>query len=359
MLFNSWPFLVLVLATFIIYYLPLFRGKQPYILIVASLVFYAYDSPYLLLLLLSSACINGLTSYAIAYGHRPKAYAVAGVVLNLSVLVFFKYSPLVGVSFFDTSDGIGAFLLSIPLPIGISFYTFQGISLMVDVYRGRKETITELVVASFPRHLVRTIFFIVFFPQLVAGPIVKAHEFFYQIGCKTMREVRWESVFRALIVGYFLKMVIADNLKDFTFWMSYPYFENRGPGSLVLLLFGYSIQIFADFAGYSSIAIGIAGLFGYNLPRNFDFPYIASSFKEFWKRWHIALSTFLMEYLYIPLGGNRKGRVRTYVNLLVTMMLGGLWHGASWSFLTWGTYQGVLLAGERIIKGGGISPAQL
>ena len=167
-----------------------------------------------------------------------------------------------------------------------------------------------------------------------------------------MRGIRWGTVFRALVLGYFLKMVVADNLKDFTFWMAYPYFQNRGTGSLVLMLIGYGAQIFADFAGYSLIAIGVAGLFGYSLPRNFYFPYISASFREFWKRWHISLSSFLMEYLYIPLGGNRHGRVRTYLNLLLTMMLGGLWHGAAWSYLAWGTYHGLLLAGDRLLTGG-------
>ena len=142
-------------------------------------------------------------------------------------------------------------------------------------------------------------------------------------------------------------MVIADNMKDFTFWMTYP--ESRGSGDLILMLFGYSSQIFADFAGYSLIAIGLASLFGYSLPTNFNFPYISTSFKEFWKRWHITLSNFLMEYLYIPLGGNRKGKFRTYVNLFVTMALGGLWHGAAWSYMMWGMFHGLALVIERFL----------
>ncbi|HEX5001148.1 MAG TPA: MBOAT family O-acyltransferase, partial [Bacteroidia bacterium] len=153
--------------------------------------------------------------------------------------------------------------------------------------------------------------------------------------------------FRKLVIGYFLKMVVADNLKEFTFWISYPYFEGFKTLPLLVMLFGYSCQIFADFAGYSLIAIGLAKLFGYNLLKNFNFPYISTSFKEFWKRWHISLSSFLMEYLYIPLGGNRKGKIRTYVNLMITMLLGGLWHGAAWSYAVWGAFHGLALAVER------------
>ena len=168
-----------------------------------------------------------------------------------------------------------------------------------------------------------------------------------QIGSKRISNICWYDAFKNLVAGYFLKMVIADNMKDFTFWMTYP--ESRGSGDLILMLFGYSSQIFADFAGYSLIAIGLASLFGYSLPTNFNFPYISTSFKEFWKRWHITLSNFLMEYLYIPLGGNRKGKFRTYVNLFVTMALGGLWHGAAWSYMMWGMFHGLALVIERFL----------
>jgi alginate O-acetyltransferase complex protein AlgI len=151
-------------------------------------------------------------------------------------------------------------------------------------------------------------------------------------------------------MGYFLKMVVADNLKDFTFWISFPYFQSMSTLTLIVMLFGYSCQIFADFAGYSLIAIGLAGLFGYRFNDNFNFPYIATSFREFWKRWHISLSSFLMEYLYFPLGGNRKGKVRTYINLMITMVLGGLWHGAAVSYAVWGAFHGGALAMERFLS---------
>ncbi len=320
------------------------------LLIVSSLVFYAYDSPALLLLLLFSACLNTVVSYAVARGSiYRKIIATAGVAINLLTLIFFKYSPLFAHSFFNSNDPIGHFLVTIPLPIGISFFTFEGISLLVDVYKEKSFKNTDVIPASFAAHARNTLFFISFFPHLIAGPILKAHDFLPQIGSKTIRDINWERCFKNLLTGYFLKMVVADNLKDFTYWISFPYFQSMSTITLVVMLFGYSCQIFADFAGYSLIAIGLAGLFGYRFNDNFNFPYIATSFKEFWKRWHISLSSFLMEYLYFPLGGNRKGKVRTYVNLMVTMVLGGLWHGAAISYAVWGGFHGLALASERFL----------
>ena len=189
-----------------------------------------------------------------------------------------------------------------------------------------------------------------FFPKVTQGPIVRAEDFMCQKdGRKRFGDINWETVFKTLVLGYFLKMVIADNLKDFTFWM--PHYDNFGPLTLLTFVFGYSIQLFADFAGYSLVAIGIAALLGYRLPQNFDFPYVASSFRNFWKRWHITLSEFLMKYLYFGLGGSRKGKMRTYVNLILTMTLGGIWHGAGVSYVLWGFMHGVALAIERKVMG--------
>jgi alginate O-acetyltransferase complex protein AlgI len=192
-------------------------------------------------------------------------------------------------------------------------------------------------------------FFKAFFPQLVAGPIVKAHEFMHQIGAKTLSSVEWDDAVKKLILGFFLKMVVADNLREATAWLHYPEFMGKPASVLILMLYGFSFQIFADFAGYSLIAMGLARLFGYQLPINFNFPYISCSITEFWRRWHISLSTWLREYLYIPLGGNRKGALRTYANLFLVMLLGGLWHGAAWSFMIWGGAHGVCLALERLM----------
>ncbi|MCE3037813.1 MBOAT family O-acyltransferase [Helicobacter anatolicus] len=351
MLFNSFAFVFLVIATLLVFYSKRFIKYQIYILITASFIFYAYSQPYLFLLLFFSASLNAFISYQVFWLEdikKQKRYAIFGVMLNLFVLILFKYSPLFGevMKVFVQRDFIENLLL-LPLPIGISFYTFQGISIVVDLYK--KQNLCQIP-KNFFQHYLHTMFFIAFFPALIAGPIIKAHQFYPQITPKFLKNVDWYGCIKILILGYFLKMVIADNLKTQTFWMAYPYFEIYNSFSLAVFLFGYSMQIFADFAGYSLIAIGVAKLFGFDLPKNFNFPYIAKSFSEFWTRWHISLSTWLKEYLYIPLGGNKKGKLRTYFNLMVVMVLGGLWHGASMVYLFWGFYHGILLVVERIFR---------
>ena len=357
MLFNSYPFLVLLAVTLTLYYLPKFRGMQLLLLIIASFVFYAWHTPLLLLLLLLSGTINAVCSYLTVYGSsrkRRRAAAILGVVANLLILISFKYNGMLGEVLRpvleNEKEWIDWFVL-LPLPIGISFYTFQGISLIVDLFRqsrGDGESWYIDIPRSFMRHYRDTLFFISFFPQLIAGPIVKAHDFLPQIGTKYLRDVDWKYSFRILVLGYFLKMVVADNLQNQTFWLSF--YDIQSTLTLLVIMFGYSIQIFADFAGYSLIAIGVASLFGYRLPQNFDYPYLSRSFFEFWKRWHMTLGLWLKEYLYIPLGGNRKGRLHTYLNLMIVMTLGGLWHGASITFLFWGAYHGILLISERFFS---------
>lgn len=351
MLFNSWEFVCLVIVTLSIYYLPFMKRWQTYVLLLASILFYVYDSWRLLILLFASGIVNAITSYGAKYMKHPRFYATIGVLVNLCLLGLFKYGNLLSETFIDCNNDLGKILFTIPLPLGISFYTFSGISLVIDAYKGRYNSTKIVKCVSFIQHLKNTLLYICFFPKLLAGPIAKSNDFFNQIKPKAFHNIDWHFIFKSLIIGYFLKMVIADNLKDYTFWMAFPYFEHRGTGTLLLMLFGYSIQMYADFAGYSLIAIGVAALFGYHLPKNFNFPYISASFREFWKRWHITLSQFLMEYLYFFLGGNRKGKVKTYINLLLTMMLGGLWHGAAWSYLVWGTYHGLCLVVERLLCG--------
>jgi alginate O-acetyltransferase complex protein AlgI len=351
MLFNTLPFLYLVIFTVTLYYFPPLKKIQLPILIASSFVFYAWNFPILLLLLLFSIGINAFTSFHVEQKsnfQKRRFIATSGVVINLLLLSTFKYAGLLGNSIAPDSD-FKEMLLAIPLPVGISFFTFQGISLVVDTFREKKQETFKLK-TSFGTHLKKTALYIALFPQLIAGPIVKAHDFFPQIKIKYFKDIDWQFVFKHLVTGYFLKMFVADNLKDFTFWLTYPYFENLSTPYNLTLLFAYSMQIFADFAGYSLIAIGLSKLFGYNIPQNFNFPYISKSFSEFWRRWHISLSTFLQQYLYIPLGGNRKGKTRTYFNLMIVMALGGLWHGAAWSYMVWGIAHGVFLALERLIN---------
>lgn len=357
MLFNSWEYGALLISTFFIYYLSKRETFQVRTLVFSSLIFYGFNNPWLLILLLFSALLNSLTSFKVAKSEmRSEAliWATGGVTLNLLILGFFKYTPLIADSISESwrqNDGVGHFLTQIPLPIGISFFTFQGISLLVDVYRERYSISKQLPISSLGKHSMKTLFFIVFFPQLIAGPIVKAHDFYFQIRPKFLKDINWAFVIHNLVMGYFLKIVIADNLKDQTFWISYPYFQTLSSIDLLAMLLGYSCQIFADFCGYSLIALGCAEMFGYRLIQNFNWPYISRSFSEFWNRWHISLSSFLKEYLYIPLGGNRKGPWRTYLNLFIVMFLGGLWHGAAWSYAIWGSAHGLLLALERLLSG--------
>ena len=353
MLFTNFSFFVLLVTTFSVYYFFKQKTIQLLILIVSSFVFYAYSNPILLLLLMITILINVIISYYTIIefsASKKKTLTTVGVILNIIILLFFKYSGLLASVFLSsTNNPTYNFLVTIPLPIGISFYTFQGISLMLDTYNGKVNSYINKDNMNLKTYFLEVTFFKSFFPQLISGPIVKAHEFLPQIHVKYLKDIQWENVLKKIILGYFLKMVVADNLKTETFWLTYPYFLGFSTFELLVLLVGYSIQIFADFAGYSLIALGLAKLFGYDLIENFNFPYISKSFAEFWQRWHISLSTFLKQYLYIPLGGNRNGKIRTYFNLIIVMVIGGFWHGATISYAIWGLYHGLLLAIERLL----------
>jgi len=364
MLFNSWEFLVLLVATFALYYAPWSRGAhgkawQVTLALVASVIFYGWEDPKLIGLLAVSCVGNSLATGRIILhkvsGNEAKVrkWMQLAVVMNLALLGVFKYLPfLAGLIPFLPPSWVEA-AKDIPLPIGISFYTFHGISMIVDVARGEVTREGDALMSKGGRFAkgVRDIgFYLLFFPQLVAGPIVKAKEFWPQIAAKRLEDIPWHQVVRALITGYFLKVFVADNLSEQTAGLTLgpETLISSGPLNLVPLLYGYSLQIFADFAGYSLIAIGLAAMFGYRFPINFNFPYLSTSITEFWRRWHMSLSAWLRDYLYIPLGGNRKGPGRTYVNLFLVMFLGGLWHGAEWKFALWGSLHGLLLALERL-----------
>lgn len=353
MLFNTLSFLAFLVVVFGLYYLPPLQRFQRGILIGASFVFYAWTAPWLLILLVFCIALNTTVSFRLSRADLAAAKRIAafGVVANLAVLGFFKYAKLFGPL---VPPGQGALwtIVHLPLPIGISFYTFEGISLLIDTLRSKRNALPDVAAGkTFYEHLRNTSLFIVFFPHLIAGPILKARQFYPQIGGYRLADIDWEAAARSLILGYFLKTVVADNLREQTKWISYPFYETLSRTTAATLLFGYSIQIFADFAGYSLIAIGLAHLFGYRLPPNFNWPYISTSLGEFWRRWHISLSTWLRDYLYIPLGGNRLGTARTYLNLILVMTLGGLWHGAALSYAVWGLYHGIGLAAERFAVG--------
>lgn len=358
MLFNSWTFAVFLPVVFALHYAGRSAVWQAGLLTVASFVFYGWHTPWLVILLILSTGVNAVAAqWLMTAGLAPsrrRAVLVGALAFNLGALAFFKYAGLLIRTLLPASwrEALPSWTAEVPLPIGISFYTFQGISLVMESWRDGAAGFPGLHPPRGPRetgwfHL-RVWFFKAFFPQLIAGPIVKAADFFHQIGPKRLGQVDWAGALRKLVLGFFLKMVVADNLKEATAALSYPQFTELPRVNLWLLLYGFSFQIYADFAGYSYIAQGLARLFGYELPLNFLHPYVSGSITEFWRRWHLSLSSWLREYLYIPLGGNRKGEGRTYVNLFLVMFLGGLWHGAAWSYAVWGTAHGVLLAVERV-----------
>lgn len=368
MLFNSWSFVALFVVTSCAYFaFPEIRATSRFaekfqmaVLIVSSFVFYGAGDPRLIALLAFSVLGNAVAASMLLQTsdqQRRRIITRVAVVGNLLLLAFFKYAALLVGSVLPASleGGLIPVLRDIPLPIGISFYTFQGISLIVDLQRKNEvttQTLQKNLEAGFGNFAARITLYIAFFPQLVAGPIVQAHDFVAQISVKRFRDVDLDLAVRAMVVGAFLKMVVADNIKEETALLTNVQFQGSTKLELVLLAVGYSAQIFADFAGYSLLAIGLAAFLGYDLPQNFNYPYISASITEFWRRWHISLSSWLRDYLYIPLGGNRAGAARTYRNLFLVMTFGGLWHGASWNFAVWGFAHGIILAIERLVSGG-------
>lgn len=333
MSFTSWPFAALLVGVLAVYYLPPAKPFQVHILIAASVLFYAYGQPELIGLLLVAVLGTGMF---LSLSFQRRAWSAAGIAFNLGLLAFFKYKFLLFVPPIATGAAVSDFLLNLPLPVGISFFVFHNISLLVDLPKqGRRASISELFL------------YVIFFPQLVAGPITQARYFFPQIKPKELAAVPLVEATQWLVLGYFFKLYVANNLNEMTAYMAYPLFETLKTADKWLLFFLYGFQIYADFFGYSSIAVGLALLFGYRLPENFNRPYISKSIAEFWRRWHISLSSWLRTYLYIPLGGNQHGTARTYLNLIIVMGLGGLWHGAGLGYLIWGLMHGVLLALER------------
>ncbi len=337
MLFNSLEFFKFFVAVLAVFYILPLRARR-YWLLAGSYWFYGSWNLKFLALLAGVTAMDYLAGLWIAKseGRARKALLVASLAANLSVLVFFKYFHFLTESILHRR-----FAIEIVLPIGISFHIFQSISYVVDVYRRQQQPI---------RNPFAYALFLSFFPQLVAGPIVRAKRFFADLNpwLPPSGEDLARGVF-LLTLGLTKKMAFADNFAK----VSDTYFNNLAahPGIFAAwsgtLAFG--LQIFFDFSGYTDMAIGMAKLLGFHFPENFRRPYLAGSVTEFWCRWHISLSTWLRDYLYIPLGGNREGAAKTYRNLLITMLLGGLWHGASWNFVFWGAWHGVLLAIERAL----------
>lgn len=348
MLFNSLQFWAFFAAVFALY-LALPHRLQNRMLLVASYLFYAaWDWRFLSLILVSTA-VDYVVGHRLAAAHdetRRRRLLAVSLSVNLGLLGVFKYLGFFVETFSDllVSVGLSAdpFTLSIILPVGISFYTFQTLSYTIDIHR------RELAPT---RDFFDFALFVAFFPQLVAGPIERARNLLPNITAP--RRVTAEGVGRGVVlclIGLVKKVVIADGIApsvDAVYAL-----DDAAGAEIVLATWLFAIQIYCDFSGYTDIARGVAKTLGFNLMRNFEQPYFASDPRAFWRRWHISLSTWLRDYLYVSLGGNRGGRARTMANLMATMTLGGLWHGAAWNFVLWGVYQGGVLAIHRAVGWG-------
>jgi D-alanyl-lipoteichoic acid acyltransferase DltB (MBOAT superfamily) len=349
MVFNSLTFIVFFCVVLLLHNLPLPWGVKKFNLLVASYLFYAAWNPPFILLLWASTVVDWLVARQIHRQEdhaRRKAWLIVSLVVNLGFLGFFKYGNFALENWHGLMNAVGVHYRqpewNILLPVGISFYTFHSMSYTLDIYWRRVEPIPKLFDFAL---------FVAFFTQLVAGPILRTSDLVPQFArprTATRNQLCWGLAL--MTFGLFEKVVLADGAFA---PVADAVFRAKGPVSALDAWLGtlaFSGQIFCDFAGYSTVAIGSALCLGFNIPNNFHFPYAATGFSDFWRRWHISLSTWLRDYLYIPLGGNRKGEARTYVNLMTTMLLGGLWHGANWTFVIWGGLHGAYLAAERWMK---------
>ena len=344
MIFTSLTFIIFFLIVFTLYWRVKGLLAKQCFLLAASVVFYGWWDYRFLLLIAVAICTSYFGGMALERFRHPRLAVVSvTITLLLTILGTFKYADFL-------YDAIRSLLvatgLQVPerpfdilLPVGISFFTFHGISYIVDVYRGKIPA---------ERSFVRVALYILFFPQLVAGPIVRASNFMPQLA----REPKFDSdeVLRGLklfLIGFMYKAILSDSIGPHVDEV-YGDLANSTAAQRVVATLGFYAQIYFDFAGYSIMAIGLSRTLGYRLPRNFDFPYASRSITEFWRRWHISLSSWLRDYLYISLGGNRQGEARQLLNIMITMLLGGLWHGANWTFVAWGGLHGLALCIHKL-----------
>ena len=344
MLFNSLSFCVFFVVVYGLYRVIPGWNARKNLLLVASYIFYGSWNPPFALLLFASTVVDWLLAGRMAREtekHRRKIWLTISLIANFGCLGFFKYGNFILDNYAAITKSTPSHL-DIILPVGISFYTFHTLSYTIDVYRGELKPVKSLRDFAL---------FVAFFPQLVAGPIVRARNFLYQLESPpTPVPGRFSWGLFLMTLGLFQKVVVADTLlaptADNVF--SHPFPLAALDAWLGALAFG--TQIFCDFSGYSLTAIGLDLCFGFQLLDNFRFPYAAVGFSDFWHRWHISLSTWLRDYLYIPLGGNRRGPLRNLANVMIVMLLGGLWHGAAWTFVIWGGLHGLYLVGERGVR---------
>ncbi|MDR3110488.1 MAG: MBOAT family protein [Planctomycetaceae bacterium] len=356
MLFNSFVFPVFLVIVWTLY-ICLKRKPQNVLLLVASYVFYSWwDWRFLSLLFISTLTDYVISQYMGQCGEtqqrKRKVWLWISLCINLGILGFFKYFNFFAESFERVVAPFGLqadfVTLNILLPVGISFYTFQTMAYTIDVYRGKEKPCKNFLDFAL---------YVAYFPQLVAGPIERSTNLIpqFQKDRELTRNLLYSS-FRLIFWGYFLKVFVADGVAPY---VNQCFSNPKAYGGRTLLMGAYlfALQIYGDFAGYTHIARGASRLFGIELCLNFRQPYLSGDITEFWRRWHISLSSWLRDYLYIPLGGNRKGVRRTYINLILTMLLGGLWHGAAWTFVIWGGLHGLYLAVHKFTHGGKVKPS--
>ena len=308
------------------------------LLLLASLLFYAYGEPYYIFLMIISAFLNYIFALLIS-GKKKKVFLVLAVAVNLGILGVFKYTGFLLTALNDAFS-LSFTVPSIPLPIGISFFTFQALSYVIDVYREEVEV---------QKNYGKLLLYISFFPQLIAGPIVRYKDVASEINKRSADIYDIAFGLRRFIAGLGKKVLISNTMAvavDFIFGMET---GNLNIFSAWIGALAYIMQIYFDFSGYSDMAIGLGRMFGFHFKENFNYPYIASTVQDFWRRWHISLSSFFKDYVYIPLGGNRKGKFRTVMNRIVVFFLTGLWHGANWTFIVWGLFHGFFLLLEEFV----------
>lgn len=349
MVFNSYTFIAFFIIMLILHNLPFSWKVKKINLLLASYVFYAaWNPPFILLLWLSTVVdyFVGRALYTQVNKHKRKILLVLSLIGNLGMLCFFKYGTFLLENFTHLVNALGMDFHpakpNIILPAGISFYTFTTLCYTIDMYKRKSEPVKSLLDFSL---------FVTFFPHLVAGPIVRPPQLVPQF--ETERKTTRQQLMQGLLLlslGLFMKVVLADAMLAPSANDVFNSHSVLKPLDAWMGVLAFSGQIFFDFAGYSTCAIGVASCLGFILPHNFLYPYAAIGFSDFWRRWHITLSAWLRDYLYIPLGGNRNGKFKTYINLMITMLLGGLWHGANWTFVVWGALHGAYLWGEKIIQ---------
>lgn len=340
MVFSSSTFMFLFLpAFFMLYYLVPFKAKN-IVLCIFSLIFYAWGEPVYIGLMIFSSVVDFCNGLCMEKFKKYKMiFLIISIVINLSLLGFFKYSAMI-VNSINEVFGMTIKVPNLALPIGISFYTFQTMSYSIDVYRGEVKT---------EHHFLDFMAYVSMFPQLIAGPIVRYSTINEELHNRVINFETFSNGMYRFLIGLFKKVMIANSVGALFTSVSASNVENQSALTLWVAILAFSLQIYFDFSGYTDMAIGIGRMLGFTFPENFKYPYQAETISEFWRRWHMSLTTWFRDYVYIPLGGSRRGAIRTIINIVVVWALTGIWHGAEWNFMLWGVYFGILLIIEKFI----------